>query len=296
MNHILSYGVQIPKTRVRTEQLIRTVASQADDTTTLATQAAKKALNAKIPKAIYLGSESHAYSVKPTSALVAKQLALPSDLFAVDLEFACKAGTAALYAASNHTNYALAIGADIGAAKAGDALEQTVGSAAAAFLLGPESEAIATIDYKTSLTSEAADFWKNHNSQTPSHTGRFTSFTYKNLVTETIQKLLQETNTKIQDYRFVILHTPNLKLPGQIKGINPDQLLNTQIAAQIGNTLSANTLIGLAAALDQSSPKDRILVCSYGSGAGCDAFAITATDNITSYIPVQSVNDAIACT
>lgn len=295
MNHIISYGVQIPKTRIKTEQLTRSIASDADDTTTLATLAAKKALQGKIPKAIYLGSESHAYSVKPTSAIVAKQLALPSDLFAVDLEFACKAGTAALYAASNHSDYTLAIGADIGAAKAGDALEQTVGSAAAAFLLGPEEEAIATIDYKTSLTNETPDFWKNHDSDTPDHTGRFTSFTYQNLVTETIQKLLNETNSKLADYRFVILHTPNLKLPNQIPGINPNQLLNTQIAAQIGNTLSANTLIGLAAALDQANPNDKILVCSYGSGAGCDAFVITATQNIQNYNPVQSVNNAIAC-
>jgi hydroxymethylglutaryl-CoA synthase len=39
-------------------------------------------------------------------------------------------------------------------------------------------------------------------------------------------------------------------------------------------------MIGLASVLDVSKPNDRIFLCSYGSGAGSDAFDFTVTDQI----------------
>lgn len=53
-------------------------------------------IDPKSVEAIFVGSESHPYAVKPTSGMLVSALQLNSFCHAADLEFACKAGTAAI--------------------------------------------------------------------------------------------------------------------------------------------------------------------------------------------------------
>jgi hydroxymethylglutaryl-CoA synthase len=52
------------------------------------------------------------------------------------------------------------------------------------------------------------------------------------------------------------------------------------VVTDVGNTYSASSLIGLAAVLDRAAAGSRILMTSYGSGAGSDSFSFVVTDNI----------------
>jgi hydroxymethylglutaryl-CoA synthase len=69
-----------------------------EDVITMSIEAARNALaRARISpseiRAVWVGSESHPYAVKPTSTVVAEAIGATPHTQAADWEFACKAGT-----------------------------------------------------------------------------------------------------------------------------------------------------------------------------------------------------------
>jgi len=48
----------------------------------------------------------------------------------------------------------------------------------------------------------------------------------------------------------------------------------------VGNTYAGSSILGLTAILDEAKPGDRILLVSFGSGAGSDAISFAVTDQI----------------
>jgi hydroxymethylglutaryl-CoA synthase len=64
-------------------------------------------------------------------------------------------------------------------------------------------------------------------------------------------------------------------------GFTPEQIEPGLLVPMIGNTYAGAAIIGLSAVLDIAEPGDHILLVSFGSGAGSDAFDIQVTDAIT---------------
>ncbi|MEE8525799.1 MAG: hydroxymethylglutaryl-CoA synthase [Thermoanaerobaculia bacterium] len=63
-------------------------------------------------------------------------------------------------------------------------------------------------------------------------------------------------------------------------GFTEDQISTGLVARRMGNAYAGSSLLGLAAVLDVAEPGDRIFFCSYGSGAGSDAFSFAVTERI----------------
>lgn len=270
----------------------KAVPSRDEDAFTLAWEAGRVALeNGDVGtqdiQAVFVGSESHPYAVKPTSAMLVSALQLNPYCHCADLEFACKAGTAALQivsamAASKQITYGLAVGSDTAQSKPGDALEYSAAAGAAAFIVGlstPKNPGICSIDATLSYTSDTPDFWRGAQDKYPSHAGRFTGEpAYFHHVEFCTKKILERENLKSTDFDHVVFHMPNGKFPQQIAkklGFTDKQLEAGFIVPHIGNTYSACSLLGLASVLQTAKKDQRILLISYGSGAGSDAFVMT---------------------
>jgi hydroxymethylglutaryl-CoA synthase len=310
---IVSYGAYIPRLRIKAEEIAavwgkdgstiskglgiyeKSVPSVDQDTATISVEAARAALrrcsiNPKDIGAIYTGSESHPYAVKPTGTIVGEAIHATPDLMVADFEFACKAGTAGIQSCTalvkaGMIKYGLAIGADTSQAAPGDALEFSASAGGAAFIIGKD-QIIATINHTLSYTTDTPDFWRRAERKYPSHGGRFTGDpAYFKHITNGAKNMMNAMNTKPEDYQYVVFHQPNGKFPVKVAkmlGFSLDQVKQGLLVPYIGNTYSGASMIGLSSVLDVAQPGERILVTSYGSGAGSDAFDLTVTDAIRS--------------
>jgi len=309
---IVGYGAYIPVYRIKTAEIAKVWGEDTDrieqglgikekavgyvdeDAATIAVEAARNAIaragiDAQKLGAIYVGSESHPYAVKPTGTIVAEAIGATPNLTCADLEFACKAGTAGLQIVlgmveSKMIPYGMTIGADTAQGRPGDALEYSAASGGAAFIAGPEKESLAIVNDTFSYTTDTPDFWRRQHADYPSHGGRFTGApAYFKHVEGATNGLLEKTGTTVNDYDYVVFHQPNAKFPLQMakKFKIPIEKLKTGLLNPvIGNTYSGASVLGLSAVLDEAKEGDRILVTSFGSGAGSDSFSITVTDRI----------------
>jgi hydroxymethylglutaryl-CoA synthase len=173
---------------------------------------------------------------------------------------------------------------DTAQGKPGDALEYTAGAGGAAFIVGSAEESLAVINSSYSYVTDTPDFWRREYQKYPEHGMRFTGEpAYFKHITEAATTLMQSEGTTPKDYKWAVFHQPNTKFPQRVAsqlGFNMDQIAPGLLVPVIGNTYAGAAMIGLTAVLDIAQPGERILVVSFGSGAGSDAFDILVTDPI----------------
>ena len=310
----MSYGAYVPRYRITPSEIGRvwgvdgsamgaslnvhrkSVPSPDEDTITISTEALRMALaRASIDPqeigAVYVGSESHPYAVKPTATVVSQAVGATPNLTAADFEFACKAGTAAIQTClglvgAGMIRYGVAIGSDTSQGAPGDALEYSASAGGAAFVIGTKN-VIVSVERTVSYTTDTPDFWRREGQRYPSHGGRFTGEpAYFRHVTECAHRIMEASGTTPKDYQHVVFHQPNGKFPqrvGKQLGFTDEQLKFGLVTPYIGNTYSGAALIGLANILDHAGAGERILMVGYGSGAGSDAFDLQTTESIESF-------------
>jgi hydroxymethylglutaryl-CoA synthase len=311
MAGIVGYGAYVPRNRIKLEEIAKvwgadapcyrkglllfekSVPSPDQDTITMSVEATKYALKrANIDPqdigAVYVGSESHPYAVKPSGTVLAEAIGATPDVHCADYEFACKAGSEAMFVSiglvdSGSVKYGLAVGADTSQGAPGDALEYSAAAGAASFIFGKEN-LIAKVLYTNSFMTDTPDFWRREHQFYPRHAGRFTGEpAYFKHITGAATRLLDKAGMKPADFAYAVFHQPNGKFPqrvGKMLGFSKEQIEPGWLSPTLGNTYSGSSPMGLTATLDVAKPKDKILMVSYGSGAGSDGFIFEVTDRI----------------
>lgn len=311
MAGIVGYGAYIPRNRIRTDEIAhqwgkdpdsmrnglkleeKSVPGLDEDTITISVTAGRAALkragiDPQRVGALYIGSESHPYAVKPSGTVASEALGIGPELHVADFEFACKAGTEAMFVAlglveSGRMDYAMGIGADTSQGAPSDALEYSASAGGTAYIFGRDNLLAEVVD-AVSYTTDTPDFWRREGEFYPRHGGRFTGDpAYFKHVLSATRMMLDRTELEPSDFRFAVFHMPNGKFPlraGKTLGFTMEQMKPGWIVPTMGNTYSGSSPTGLAAALDEADPGDLILITSFGSGAGSDSFVFRATERL----------------
>jgi hydroxymethylglutaryl-CoA synthase len=306
---IAGYGAYVPRLRVRTADISATwrargaaapavaeksVPGPDEDVVTMAIEAARTALDRAGADlgaigAVWVGTESKPYAVKPSATIVAEALGITPHVVAADMEFACKAGSEAMQAAvafvgSSMVEAALAIGMDTAQSKPGDALEYTAGCGGAAYLFAAAEDALAVVEASVSHVTDTPDFFRREAAHYPEHGGRFTGEpSYFRHTLAASRRLLAEVGREAKDFAHAVFHQPVPKFVEKAAaelGFNRQQIRAGLLAPRLGNAYAGSSLLGLAAVLDEARPGERVFFCSYGSGAGSDAFCLRVTERI----------------
>jgi hydroxymethylglutaryl-CoA synthase len=311
MAGIIGYGAYIPRNRIKVEEIAKiwgadatsykrslgleekSVPAPDQDTITMSVEASRKAIrragiDPRDIGAIYVGSESHPYAVKPSGTILAEAIGATPEVHSASFEFACKAGTEAMFVClceveSGRIQYGLAVGADTSQGAPGDALEYSAAAGAAAFLFGREN-LVAEVNETYSFMTDTPDFWRREYMHYPRHGGRFTGEpAYFKHTLGAARGIMTKAGLKPEDFAYAVFHQPNGKFPQNVArqlGFVPEQIETGRLAPKLGNTYSGSSPLGVTAVLDVAKPGDRILMVSYGSGAGSDAFIFTVTRHI----------------
>jgi len=308
---IVGYGAYIPKYRIKVEEIAKVWGEDAEalkngllleektvpfldqDSVTIGVEEVQNALKRALidPReigAVYIGSESPPYAVKPSSSIIAEVIGAVPQVHTADFEFACKAGSESVFVCyglvkAGLIKYGLGIGADTSQGAPHEALEYSAAAGGAAYIIGKDNT-LADILETYSYTTDTPDFWRRDGEFYPRHGGRFTGEpAYFKHVLASARGIMEKSGLKPSDFTYAVFHQPNGKFPlraGKTLGFSMEQMEPGFVAPKVGNTYSGCSLLGLAATLDVAKPGDLILMTSFGSGAGSDSFILKAKDKI----------------
>ncbi len=318
---LLSYGAYVPPARVAVEETLgvwdnnalkilkeqllvseRVVLSPDEDTVTMALAAGRQALerwsleNRRIG-GCFLGTCTNPYDSRPSSTILAEALGSSRRMECLDVQFSTRSGSAALQVAramvlSGALDRALAVGSDsMNRHTAPGTFQEYLGSAAAgALLIGrADDDAIAEIGPFYSVVSDLSDGFRLDGeryirsgglSALESGIGLFRH------VSRAVQGFLKTYGAEPGDFDFAVFQQPAGVVPVALTmrlGFSMEQTMPALFAYELGDVGSASTLIGLGLVLDQAQPGQKILLASYGFGAGADVTVVTTTPRITEY-------------
>ncbi|MHA1268907.1 MAG: hypothetical protein ACTSPY_03900 [Candidatus Helarchaeota archaeon] len=296
---IIGYGSYIPIYRIKKEEYIKvwghfsgdidekSVIGYDEDVITMAVEAGYNALknsgiNKDELKLIAIGSTSAPYTVKSIASEVAMALGAPLNISLLDFTESEKAGTTALSAGidiiRSKGGYGLIIGSDSPLSSPGDNIEHVQSCAAAALVIGVDTDGIAKIlGTKSSNIEYIQERFKKEGSNKLKdlEIAPYSNYAYTNSIKKATNSLLTELNLSFDDFDHVFIQGHNIKQATRIFRQIKKEKFYTDTLKFVGDSGAATALLGLVAIFHyKSNPNNKILLISYGSSAGSDVFCI----------------------
>jgi len=312
---IAGYGASIPQCRITVEEIYdmwpyafppgsikilmglaeRVVNRTDEDPVTMGSDAAKAAMEMSglardAIGGLFFGSFTNPYVTKSSGIIVAEIVGLNPQIRCADIQYGGKSGTVAVDIAASMVNsgvasYVLAIGADSVSrhCRPNTVLEYYAGAGAAALVLGKDG--IANIDNIVTYNTDTPDYFRVDGDRyiNPGFAEEEETTGYEHHIQEAIKLYFEKTGSKASDYQYLALSQLTGKRTISLaKSINfkEEAIMPGMVVSEIGYAGSASALISLCKILDMAKPGDKILVASYGFGAGCDVMGITVDANI----------------
>lgn len=310
MRGIISYGAYLPHRRLDRSTIAavagtgggkgtRTVASYDEDTTTLGVEAARRTLRSTTtrPGALWFSTVTPAYVDKTNATTVHAALLLPGDVIAADFGGAVRSGIAATRAALAGGPSALVVTADIRTGLPGSADEAAGGDAAAALLIGDETDGpvIAELLGSGTATDEFLDRWRTPgDARSKQWEEKFGENKYVALGQAALRDALKDAGIEADRVDALIVagtHGRANKAVAKKSGIDGAKVVD-DLSATLGNPGAAQAGLVLAATLDTAAPGQVIVLLSLADGA--DALVFRTTEAIASFTPDTLVADQVA--
>ncbi|MGQ9587927.1 MAG: hydroxymethylglutaryl-CoA synthase [Thermoplasmata archaeon] len=316
---ISGYGVYIPKLRIKRDDYAKawgsfsaagvnekSVMGYDEDVLTSAAKVALRALESvplgpeKVTRFL-LASTSAPYVEKLLSGTVLTSVGIPNSVFTSDHTTSTRAGTEAMLAGFEHvqanaSGNALVAAADSPRASMWDSVEHALGAGAAAFVLSNENliaELEGSASYASEHFGERFRPWDDELIHDLS-VKKFAESSLVNNTTKAAGSLMKRIGRKPEDYTHVVIQQPDARVPSSIASrlsFTEGQLASSLVSKAVGDLGAASTPVALVSALDAAKIGDRIMVISYGSGAGSDALSFRVVSEKKATVRLQTELD-----
>ena len=291
MNRLVIFGSMgwINPANILNAQGEKAVANFDEDSVTMAAAAAADCVtdfNRDLIGGVYFASTTASYKERLCANLVAGALATREDVRTADFGNGLKAGTTALISALDAVSAGTAENVVVSAADCrlgtmGSPQELMFGDGAAAFMVG-DTDVIAEFKGSYSTGHDFVDHFRGGGAKFDRQWEErwIRDVGFGEFIPEVVNGLCDKYGVTTGDFAKVIYPC---YYGGARKAINkkltlePDQVIDN-LQAVVGDTGTAQPLLMLVKALEESKPGDKILLVSYGSG--CDALFFEVTDNI----------------
>lgn len=299
MAGIVRYGSYVPYFRLQRQVLgagrgERAVASYDEDAASLAVEAARDALRGSVSvDTLIFATTSPPYAEKLNAATVQAALDLPESIAAFELSASTRMGAAALalgFDLAQAGRRVLVCAGDVSLGAPGGFREAQGGDAGVAFVLGPDSQAIARLLGKATCTIEILDVWRIPEERFPRYwEERFAAEAMGPAVVETVRQALTTAGVQPQSLAHVLLDGVNPRTLAQLPralGLEAGKATDP-LAGAIGRCGCAHAGLMLASVLDRAQPGERILVVSEADGV--EALVFEVTENIRTGVKPRAV-------